>query len=154
MAHPDAKITLTVTAFNGLKDFSNTNRFCVIDDPVITDDAGGRVYTIAGDRRTLRVKNGKTDPAGPAKPIDLVFTILPAGDYLGAGVLIDGDGLNDNGTSGNNNFTLTRVDGNKILVKNAYKKGKAYFELFLGIQQVSTGRLGLIDPGVENSEEA
>ncbi|MSU25411.1 MAG: hypothetical protein EXS32_16520 [Opitutus sp.] len=81
-----AKITLNVTMFNAVKDLSNANRFCFIDDPMIVDSCSGRVYTINGDRRTLRIKNGKTNTAQNAKPIDLEFTITPAGSYIVSGL--------------------------------------------------------------------
>lgn len=42
-----------------------------------------------------------------------------------------------------------------MTLNNAYVDGKTYWEVFIGIQEVSSGkRVGIIDPGVENSEDA
>ena len=149
-----AKITLNVTMFNALKDLSNANRFCIIDDPAIVDSANGRVYTINGDRRTLRIKNGKTGAAQKAKPINLEFTITPAGSYVVAGLIVDGGGFDGKGGA-KNNFAPGAIDGNVVTLEDVYSDGKTYWEVLIGIQEVAGGkRVGVIDPGVENSEDA
>ena len=147
-----AKITLTVTQFNAIKDLSNANRFCIIDDPYIANGAG-RVYTISGDRRTLRVTNGKTTRTGKAKAVNLEFTIEPANTYVIAGLLIDQAGFDEKG-GGKNNFKLSKVDGSVVTVTDNYVDGKTYLEVLIGIQDITSGRIGIIDPGVENSEDA
>ncbi len=146
------KITLEVISFRGIGDFSNPARFCEIKDPMIAEDLGKRAAQYPGDFRTIRLNNGNGGKPG-AVALDLEVTVVGPGGadlYSIAGVLINNSGLDQTHAKGSN-FDTNLPRKNVVTIKNKYKRGKEYWEFYLAIQD-STGRIGLIDPGVENSE--
>ena len=146
------KITLEVISFRAIGDFSNPGRFVEIKDPTITEDLGTRAFFYPGDLRTIRLNNGNNGNAG-AKPVDLDITIVGPGGanlYIVAGVLINNQGLDQTHAKGSN-FDTNLPNKNLVRLKDKYKRGKEYWEVYIAIQD-STGRIGIVDPGVENSD--
>src|SRR4051812_24530712 len=128
MATPTGKIEITVQQFYGIRDLSSPNRFCISADPVIADSAGGRVYIVNGDPRTIRIDNGNHGQS-PGKPIKLEFTILPAGSYLVEDVLFDAYGLFDNPSNGKKAcWKILSIKDNVVTVMNNYTVGPELWE--------------------------
>ena len=145
-----AEIDVTVKAFHGVNNRFDGEKLCEVESISITNDAGGRVSQLDGDP-TLRIKRGSA--AGtPAKKIKLIFTILPANTYIVAGVCFNGDGFNGRGAL-KNNFEIGDGNENKLTIIDKYSRGLMYWDVLIAVHEKLTGLIGLIDPGVENTEE-
>ena len=142
---PTAKINLTVTQFRDINTTPDNPRWSTASPPVITDNANGKVEISATNPDVIIVH-------GPAA-IDLEFTILPAGQFLPAGIAYKQvAGATD--PKGKKNFDLGTLAGNTITIRDKLvDKGNSgsapRWEFFITIQD-STGALGIIDPDIEN----
>jgi hypothetical protein len=145
-----AEIDVTVKAFHGVNNRHDGEKLCEVQSIVIKDDAGGRVFQLAGDP-TLRIRRGAA-AGSAAKKIKLIFTILPANTYIVAGVCFSSDGFNGHGNM-KNNFEI--VDGNdhKLTIIDKYSRGLTFWDVLIAVQEKLTGLIGIIDPGVENTEQ-
>lgn len=121
---------------------------CDIDDLVISGDPAHKVSLDVANKKLLLVKKGQ---------IDLNFVINPASDYIPAGIAFEST-IDPNGSG---NFGPVAISGSTITVTNKYTIGKPHgggpsphWNFSILIQKLSTQELGLIDPGIENEEEA
>jgi hypothetical protein len=156
MATRTVNVALRVTEFRDIKDTGNPGRFCLISrivDQDITEDpvpAPGKelVQRFDGDDRTIRLKK---PPVAAGKEIALAFTIFGVENYVVAGVIFNNRGLDTSFPAKGHNFEAVTVAGNKVTITNKYARGRCYWELYIAIQR-SDGTIGLIDPGLENSD--
>ena len=150
---PTAQIILRVTTFRDIYDGSATKAYCITDEPQIADYADGRlIQPFHGDTRLIRFNRGKENLDESAEPVDITYTIEPAAHYKVAGVMINKHGLTGNGKEPN--FSIVSMVENKLTLRNHYRVGEQDWQVLIGIQEKAiSGRVGIIDPGVENSEQ-
>ena len=75
--------------------------------------------------------------------------------YSVCGFIITNGGLSS-ATPGNGNFSLNQINGTLLSLTNHYTKGMASWKLFIAISHMpSTGvlQVGLVDPGIENTDQ-
>lgn len=155
MANHKVHINIKVTDFRNINDTGDAGRFCLIkkiEDVDISETPAanpgqGLVQRLDGDDRTIRLKKPTSGH------IDLEFEVFGPGggtDYTVAGIILNNRGFDTKHSKGNN-FDAPKVEDNKVTITNRYVRGRTFWELYIAIQH-SDGRIGLIDPGVENSD--
>lgn len=139
---PKANIAVNVTAFQPISGGNSTISPLVVDPP----STKVTVYGTKGEN--LSVGKGL---------IQLIFTIHPTSQYIPVGVTFQ----STEDPNGLNNFGETSIDGSTITITDKYTVGKPagggkapFWKFSLLIQEISSQKLGIVDPGIENSEEA
>lgn len=89
--------------------------------------------------------------AGTAREIALAFRVFGAENYTLAGAIFNNQGFDPSFPGKGHNFEAVTVVGNKVTITNKYARGRCYWELYMATQRMD-GTIGLIDPGVENSD--
>jgi hypothetical protein len=152
MAYPKLPITVTLTDFKVLA--TDTPRFCAATTAVIPGSAVGNGHPSRPHQ--IQVK-------GKKKPVDLVFTIVNglAGStdvFWPAGIAFVGAPGNTDPTGGYN-FAKATCAGPVLTVTDrntTHGPGAAAprWEAYLTVVRLSDLALGVIDPGIENSDDA
>jgi len=147
---PTATITINISNFV-------PNGCCAIDRPAISPGGGGnRAYYKSSSPNTPDYDTIVVKSKGRSA-LDIAFVITPAGQYTANTIAFtQTNGSGD--PAGTQNFTNPTASGAAITVTNVFahvglNANTPHWRYAIGITQISSGASGLIDPGIENSDE-
>ena len=154
---PVARIELHVTEFHTFTNASDpANGICVIEPPNVTINpiapgnpyGRGRITQLTGDEFRLRISRGSAR-GNPRVPLLLEFAItsgITGRQYAPVGIFISHAGLEKS-------FSVVSVQGNIIRVLNHYVEAPKSWKFMIGIRDTATEEIGMIDPGMEDTDE-
>jgi hypothetical protein len=139
-----ATINVPVTSFVAAgSGFCPTGALTIASNPPPT---ANRVSIDPNNSNNIIVAN----PNGHGQGAITLNFVVPSA-YTVCGLAITNAGLSGDG-SGNGSFSLSSVSGSTLGIVDHYSTGNgATWKLYIAILN-SSGQLGLIDPGIENSD--
>ena len=152
MANPKLQITVTLTDFKVLA--TDTPRFCSATTGVTPGSGVGN----GNPRRPNQIQ-----VKGKKKPVDLVFTIANgiAGStdvFWPSGIAFVGAPGNTDPTGGYNFSKATCLDDTLTVTDSNTTHGPGaaapVWEAYITVVRLSDLAMGVIDPGIENSDDA
>lgn len=151
-------LRVTNTGFRDISTLGAGPRFCDIVALTAGDIEQGADNFMALNGAKLRVKGGGfTDIED--QQLRIGFRILPLNLYAPIGMAVVGKSGPD--ATGEQNFSSIKINGPKIFFRNHCRHidsgaNAPWWEIYIAILAISganTGRMGIIDPGIENSDE-
>lgn len=136
----NATITVPVSSF-----VAAGSGFCPTGALSASSTPAGRVTISPTNSNNIVV----TSPGRGQGAINLDFVVTstetPAKTYAVCGLAITNSGLNGN-------FSLGQINNNVLSLSNRYTRGKTSWKLYIAV--MFGNQLGIIDPGIENSDDA
>jgi hypothetical protein len=130
---------------------------CGIDRHTIRpDDGGNRVHFKSNDPKNPHFNTLIMKSRGRS-PLDVTFVVTPVGEYRANSIsFVQTNGTDD--PTGTANFTKPSPNGHMITVTNVFAhagrgENAPHWEFTIGVTQNSSGLSGIIDPGIENTEQ-